>query len=40
MKRTLRSYDLDFYDPLMIIEKTDGRMAEDSQWLIRVDESK
>ena len=33
MKRTLRSYGLDFYDPLMIIEKTDGRMAEDSQWI-------
>ena len=36
MKRTLRSYGLDFYDPLLIIDKTSGRMADDTQWLIRL----
>ena len=25
--------DLPFYDPLMIVEKTNGRMAEDQFWL-------
>ena len=29
MKLMLRELDLPFYDPLMIIEKTNGRMAED-----------
>ncbi|MBQ8933866.1 MAG: helix-turn-helix domain-containing protein [Lachnospiraceae bacterium] len=29
MKLILRELDLPFYDPLMIIEKTGGRMAED-----------
>ena len=33
MKDILRDLDLDFYDPLAIIEKTKGRMAEDKQWL-------
>ena len=40
MKRTLRSYGLDFYDPLLIIDKTSGRMADDTQWLIRLQEQK
>lgn len=29
----LEDLELDFYDPLSIIEKTQGRMAEDAQWL-------
>lgn len=29
----LEDLGLDFYDPLSIIEKTRGRMAEDAQWL-------
>lgn len=29
----LKEMGLDFYDPLMIIEKTQGRMAEDQQWI-------
>ena len=29
----LKEMGLDFYDPLMIIEKTEGRMAEDQQWI-------
>ena len=29
----LEDLELDFYDPLMIVEKTKGRMAEDFQWL-------
>lgn len=33
MKDILRDLELDFYDPLAIIEKTHGRMAEDKQWL-------
>ncbi len=33
MKEILRDLGLDFYDPLAIIEKTKGRMAEDKQWL-------
>lgn len=33
MKDILRDLELDFYDPLAIIEKTYGRMAEDKQWL-------
>ena len=33
MKDILRDLELDFYDPLAIIEKTKGRMAEDKQWL-------
>ncbi|WP_026525937.1 MULTISPECIES: helix-turn-helix domain-containing protein [unclassified Butyrivibrio] len=36
MKLMLRELDIPFYDPLMIIEKTDGRMAEDDFW-IRID---
>ena len=33
MKIQLELLDLPFYDPLMIIEKTAGRMAEDEFWL-------
>ncbi len=33
MKLMLEELDLPFYDPLMIIEKTQGRMADDDFWL-------
>lgn len=33
MKLVLKELDLPFYDPLMIIEKTEGRMAEDDFWI-------
>ena len=33
VKEILRSMGLDSYDPLQIIEKTGGRMAEDKQWI-------
>lgn len=33
LKDILRDLDLDSYDPLQIIEKTRGRMAEDHQWI-------
>lgn len=33
LKLILRDLDLDFYDPVNIIEKTQGRMGEDMQWL-------
>ena len=33
MKLVLREYDLPFYDSMMIIEKTEGRMAEDDFWI-------
>lgn len=33
MKLMLREFDLPFYDPLMIIERTQGRMAEDQFWI-------
>lgn len=33
MKLVLRDLDLPFYDPMMIIEKTDGRMTEDHFWI-------
>ena len=29
----LREMDVPFYDPLLIIEKTNGRMAGDNQWV-------
>ncbi len=29
----LRELDLPFYDPMMIIEKAEGRMAEDDFWI-------
>lgn len=33
MKLILRDLDLPFYDPLLIIQKTEGRMAEDDFWI-------
>lgn len=33
MKLVLKDLGLPFYDPLMIIEKTQGRMAEDNFWI-------
>ena len=30
----LKEMGLPFYDPLLIIEKTDGRMAGDEQWIV------
>ncbi len=33
MKIMLKALDLPFYDPFMIIEKTNGRMAEDDFWI-------
>jgi putative transcriptional regulator len=29
----LKRLGLPFYDPLMIIEKTEGRMADDNFWI-------
>lgn len=39
MKLMLRELGLPFYDPFLIIEKTEGRMAEDNFW-IRIDREK
>ncbi|MBR5896810.1 MAG: helix-turn-helix domain-containing protein [Lachnospiraceae bacterium] len=36
IKFELKKLDIPFYDPLMIIEKTEGRMADDHFW-IKVD---
>lgn len=33
MKLVLKELDLPFYDPFLIIEKTQGRMAEDDFWI-------
>ncbi len=33
MKLILKDLDLPFYDPMLIIEKTEGRMAEDDFWI-------
>ena len=33
MKLMLKELDIPFYDPFMIIEKTEGRMAEDRFWI-------
>lgn len=33
MKLMLRELNLPFYDPMLIIEKTKGRMAEDDFWI-------
>lgn len=33
MKLILRELDIPFYDPLLIIEKTQGKMAEDEFWI-------
>lgn len=34
VKDLLRELDVPFYDPLLIIEKTQGRMAEDHSWIL------
>ena len=36
MKLHLKNLEIPFYDPMLIIEKTEGRMAEDDFW-IRID---
>ena len=33
MKIILKELNLPFYDPFMIIQKTQGRMAEDNFWI-------
>lgn len=33
LKTILRNMEIQSYDPLQIIEKTEGRMAEDQQWI-------
>ncbi len=33
LKLILKDLDLPFYDPFMIIEKTNGKMAEDDFWI-------
>ena len=33
-KDILREMGLPFYDPLLIIEKTQGRMSDDHQWIM------
>ena len=33
IKLILKDLDIPFYDPIMIIEKTEGRMAEDDFWI-------
>lgn len=33
LRSVLRDVGVDFYDPLAIVEKTKGRMAEDLQWV-------
>ena len=33
MKLILKDLNLPFYDPIMIIQKTEGRMAEDDFWI-------
>lgn len=33
IKLELKKLDIPFYDPIMIIEKTEGRMAEDHFWI-------
>lgn len=34
IKIQLEALDIPFYDPLLIIEKTEGRMAEDDFWIM------
>lgn len=38
IREELRGMGLDFYDPVLIIEKTRGRVYEDSQWLRKMDQ--
>ena len=33
LKLELKRLDIPFYDPIMIIEKTQGRMADDDFWI-------
>ncbi len=33
MKLMLQELDIPFYDPMLIVEKTQGRMAEDNFWI-------
>lgn len=33
IKIQLEALNIPFYDPMMIIEKTEGRMAEDDFWI-------
>ena len=33
LKLELKKLDIPFYDPIMIIEKTQGRMADDDFWI-------
>lgn len=33
MKLVLRDLGVPFYDPYLIVQKTEGRMAEDDFWL-------
>ena len=33
LKLELKKLDIPFYDPIMIIEKTEGRMADDDFWI-------
>ena len=33
MKLMLREYSIPFYDPMLIVEKTEGRMEEDNFWI-------
>lgn len=33
MKRRLKDFDIDFYDPRLIIEKTQGRVYGDDMWI-------
>lgn len=37
IKEELENLGLDFYEPVLIIEKTAGRVYEDSQWLWKMD---
>lgn len=37
IQEELENIGLDFYDPVLIIEKTAGRVYEDSQWLWKMD---
>ena len=33
VKKILKDMDLPFYDPFLIVEKTEGKMAEDNFWI-------
>ena len=38
MKLELRRIGVPFYDPILIIEKTEGRMAEDKFWIKKLND--